>query len=155
VARLLTAGRLRRRFGFRVARVRGRRDGLAALDALLALPLDIVALRSAGMRVEPETLLWLVAAMVGPEWTRGERFSLAHIDEGGHVIYLHVRDGRTPHVSRTAPEGRVATEIDGSPSALAEIIAGERRPPDDAPAVRGDRGPLSSLRDWVKRAQSE
>jgi hypothetical protein len=44
-AKLLAAGRIRRRFGFGVlSRVRGDRDGLAALDALLALPLDLPAL---------------------------------------------------------------------------------------------------------------
>ena len=41
IARLLVAHGIWRRLGPRVARVRGRRDGLAALQALLALPLDL------------------------------------------------------------------------------------------------------------------
>jgi hypothetical protein len=63
-AKLLAAGRIRRRFGFWVlSRVRGHRDGLAALDALLTLPLDLPALVDGGMSTDPAILaqlqLWI------------------------------------------------------------------------------------------------
>ena len=48
-AKLLVAGTIRRRLGFGVSRVRGNRAGLVALDALLALPLDLPALADGGM----------------------------------------------------------------------------------------------------------
>ena len=50
-AKLLAAGRIRRRLGFWVlSRVRGNRDGLAALDALLALPLELPRSSTAACR---------------------------------------------------------------------------------------------------------
>jgi hypothetical protein len=66
-AKLLAAGRIRRRFGFWVlSRVRGNRDGLAALDALLALPLDLPALVDGGISTDPSILaqlqLWIKRA---------------------------------------------------------------------------------------------
>ena len=154
LARLLIAGPLRRRLRLRVARVRGRRDGLAAIDALLGLPLELSGLRGAGMRAAPELLLALVAGMIEPAWTRGERFTLSHSDGDSAPIFLVVRDGRAPEVTRTPPEGRVATEIVCSAAALVDVLAGS---PGVSPApdvVRGDRGPLTSLRDWIQRAQS-
>ncbi len=53
-AKLLAAGRIRRRLGFWVvSRVRGNRDGLAALDALLGLPLELPALVDGGISTDP------------------------------------------------------------------------------------------------------
>ena len=61
-AKLLAAGRIRRRLGFWVlSRVRGNRDGLAALDALLALPLDLPALAEAELSTDPLILAQLQA----------------------------------------------------------------------------------------------
>ena len=164
LARLLTVGPLRRLLRFGIARVRGRRgthrlgwrgdDGVDAIRALLALPLDLTGLRAAGMRPEPETLLALVAAMIDPAWTRGERFTLAHVDEQARTVYLQVRDGEPPRVSRTAPEGRVATEASGSATALAVALSGSQPAWERSVTVRGDSGPPALLTDWVKRAQS-
>jgi hypothetical protein len=61
-AKLLAAGRIRRRFGFWVlSRVRGNRDGLAALDALLGLPLDLPALVDSEISTDPLILAQLQA----------------------------------------------------------------------------------------------
>jgi hypothetical protein len=153
-ARRLLAGRLRRLVPLGLARVRGRRDGLAAPRALLALPLDLAGLHAAGMRAEPESLLALVAGMIDPTWTRGERFVVGHVDERGAAVHLQIRDGRAPRVTRGAPAGRVATVLRGSADGLCESLAA---PPGTSPAVpcSGDRGPLELLREWVNRAQSE
>lgn len=151
IARLLTAHGIWRRVGLRVARVRGRRDGLVALAALLSLPLDPVALRDAGAMRRGEAVLGLVAAMVDPAWTAGESFVLAHRDPDGTVTYLTVRDGRRPAVTRTDPAGRVATTIDGPTDVLVTALSGAPAP---AEHVSGDEGPLQSLRTWIKRAQS-
>ncbi len=73
-AKLLAAGRIRRRLGFWVLpRVRGNRDGLAALDALLTLPLDLPALvdgRDVDGPVDP-------GAAAALDQTRTERIKLA------------------------------------------------------------------------------
>jgi hypothetical protein len=59
-AKLLAAGRIRRRLGFWVlSRVRGNRGGLAALDALLALPLDLPALVDGSVSTDPAILAQL------------------------------------------------------------------------------------------------
>lgn len=151
IARLLTAHGIWRRVGLRVARVRGRRDGLAALEALLALPLDLVALSDAGATLRAEALLGLVAGMVDPAWTAGERFVIALRDPDGRVTYLGVRDGRPLQVIRTAPAGRVATTIDGSPDVLVAVLSGAAVPDGH---VSGDVGPLESLCTWIKHAQN-
>jgi len=61
-AKLLAAGRIRRRLGFWVlSRVRGNRDGLQALDALLALPLELPALAELELSTDPLILAQLQA----------------------------------------------------------------------------------------------
>jgi hypothetical protein len=151
VARLLTAHGIWRRLGPRVARVRGRRDGLAALRALLALPLDLAALRDAGATLRPEASLALVAAMIDPPWTAGESFVIAHRDPEGQATYLTVRDGRAVEVSRTPPPGRVATTIEGSADVLVAVLSGGPAPDG---RLSGDAGPLASVRTWIKHAQT-
>ncbi len=151
IARLLTARRIWRRLGPRVARVQGRRDGLAALQALLSVPLDLGSLLAAGVRLRPGAALALVAAMVEPAWTAGEQFVIAHRDPEGQTVYLAVRDGRAPEVAWTAPAGRVSTTIAGPVDALVIVLTGGET---SEAEIRGDQGPLTSLRTWIKRAQS-
>jgi hypothetical protein len=155
IARLLAAGPLRRLLRLGLARARGRRDRVGALRALLALPLDLGALRAAGMRDEPETLLALVAAMIDPAWTRGERFALAHVDERGATVFLEVRDGSAPLVTRAAPEARVAVTLSGTAGELAGALAtgGPGVAAQAGHAVGGDAAALALVRGWVNRAQ--
>jgi hypothetical protein len=154
LARLLVAGRLRRRLGFGVARVRGDRDGLAALDALLALPLDLPALVAGGMLSDPTALLSLVAAMVRPEWTRGAYFAVSHRDGDAPPTYLRFGGGRRPEVTSTAPAGPIATVISCAEHDLASVLAGVLVPGTAAVQVLGDTAPLQQLQGWIKRAQS-
>jgi hypothetical protein len=151
IARLLTAHGIWRRLGPRVARVRGRRGGLVALEALLSMPLDLVALRDAGATLRAQSVLGLVTGMVDAAWTAGESFVIAHSDPDGEVTYLTVHDGRALAVTRTAPAGRVATTIDGPADVLVAVLSGAPAPDG---RVSGDEGPLQSLRTWIKRAQS-
>jgi hypothetical protein len=151
IARLLTAGRFRRRVGRRVARVRGRRDGIAALTALLGTPLDLRDLHSAGVRPDPVTAFALVASMIDPSWTRGERFALAHEDPQAASTFLIVRDGGPVQVVRRSPEARVDTTLACAGDQLLAVLAGDGVP---GAAVRGDERPLAVLREWIKLAQS-
>ncbi len=151
IARLLTAHGIWRRLGPRVARVRGRREGLVALQALLTMPLDLGALRAAGATLRPQASLALVAAMIDPAWTAGESFVIAHRDPEGPATYLTVRDGRSPEVTRTPPAGRVATTIEGSADVLVAVLSGAPAPDG---RLSGDGGPLTSLRTWITHAQS-
>jgi hypothetical protein len=150
IARLLTAGWFRRRFSPRVARVRGRRDGVAALRALLGTPLDLRELHRAGIRLEPATAFALVAAMVEPAWTRGERFTLAHEDPRAASTFLTVQAAGGVSVARRPPEGRVATTVACPAGQLLAVLAGEPVP---GVVVRGDERPLATVREWIKLAQ--
>ncbi len=157
LARLLAAGPLRRLLRIGLARVRGRREGLSALSALLALPLDLGALRAAGVALDGETLFTLLAAMIEPGWTHGERFTVSHTDERSHTVFLQIRDGEPPLASREPPAGRVATALSGSVEGLWRMFAdgGSAAPAGDASVlVSGDLGPLTLVRTWANRAQS-
>ncbi len=155
IARLLTARGLKRRFGRRVAKVSGRRDRLGALEAVLDTPPDLRGLHRRGLRLDAVAALELVSAMVEPEWTVRERFTLAHRDrdrdrEAG-AAYLEVGDGRPMTVTREAPAGRIATTILCPADGLLPLLGGQ---PDPAARVEGDLGPLTALRGWIDRAQS-
>jgi hypothetical protein len=129
---------------------------VGALRALLALPLDLGALRGAGVMVDSETLFTLLAAMIEPGWTHGERFAISHTDERGHAVFLQIRDGGPPVVSLEPPAGRIATELSGPAEALWQALADGTQPPQGGGglAVRGDQGPLTLVRTWANRAQS-
>jgi len=154
-AKLLVAGKIRRRLGFGVSRVRGNRDGLVALDALLGLPLDPPALVAAGMLADPPAVLSLVAAMVVPEWTQRERFAISHRDGDSPATYLVIADGRGPEVTMVAPTGPIATVISCARADLASALTGSPALKPAAVQVLGDPAPLAQLQGWIKRAQSE
>ena len=135
--------------------MRGNRDGLAALDALLALPLDLPALVEGGMSTDPSILLSLVAAMVRPDWTRGARFAISHRDGNAPATYLLVADGRRPTVTMVAPTGPIATVISCAQADLASALTGSPALEPASLQVAGDPAPLAQLQAWIKRAQSE
>ncbi len=151
LARLLTAGWFQRRFG-RTARVRGRREGVVALSALLGAPLDLGALHRAGVRPDPVITFALLAAMIDPAWTAPERFTLAHATPEATRTYLVVREGRPLTATRLAPDGGATTTLTCATEHLLAALAGE-----PAPGIRvtGDVGAFLSVRRWIKRAQSE
>ncbi len=152
IARLLTAGRFRRLFGRRGARVRGRREGVVALASLLGAPLDLGALHRAGVRPDPLIAFGLLAAMIDPAWTATERFTFAHATPGSTRTYLILGEGRPLVATRIAPEGGPSTTMHCATDDLLAALAGE-----PVPGVRvdGDVGAFLSLRKWIKRAQSE
>jgi hypothetical protein len=152
IARLLTVSGWRRLLRRRVARVRGRKEGVAALSSLLAAPLDLGALHRAGVRPDSLTAFALLAAMIDPAWTQTERFTLAHASPEASRAYLVVREGRAPSATRIAPEGGATITLHCATDSLLAALAGEAVP---GVRVDGDVGAYLSLRKWIKRAQSE
>jgi hypothetical protein len=152
IARLVTASRLRRFLRRGTARVRGRREGVAALSSLLGAPLDLGALHRAGVRPDPLIAFGLLAAMIDPAWTETERFTVAHASPGASRTYLIVHEGRPLTATRIAPQSGPSTTIHCVTDDLLATLAGE-----PVPGVRvdGDVGAFLSLRKWIKRAQSE
>jgi hypothetical protein len=151
LVRLLTAGPLRRRFGRGVARVRGRRDRLAALRALPAVRLKLRGLHRLGVRLEPELALVLAALMIDPAWTAKESFAIGYLGEGRPPVYLLIRDGDPPAVTGEAPATGVVATIAGPADAAALALSGEHVA---EVKVSGEEWPLALVRKWIKRAQS-
>ena len=157
IARLLTASPWRRRLGWlpgrhRVARIRGDRDRLPALEKLLEAPLTLSRLRAAGVVVDPLLALTLAAVMIEPEWTAGERFTIGHRDAPVPApdAYLHVLGGRPPLATAEPPHGPVATVIVCPGEQLLGVLAGE---PGARFALEGEERPLALVRQWLDRAQ--
>jgi len=156
IARLLRAGPVRRRLGRlapgrRMARLRGDRARLPALDALIGARLTLAELEAAGVELDPLLALTVAALMIEPGWTAGERFTIAHRspEDASPGSYLHVRDGRPPLASAEAPHGPVATVLESPAADLLGVLAGAT----DARLV-GEEHPLVLLRQWLDRAQS-
>jgi len=152
LARLLTSGRLRRRIGRGRARVTGNRRALRALMALVRAPLSLHQLYAEGVRMSPLLAFTVLSLMIDPDWTKAERFTLAHQDSGAQAagVFLNVRDGAPLSVTDTAQSGPVTTIVCPADVLLA-VLYGESPPEVE---VRGDARPLALLQSWVKRAQS-
>ena len=157
IARLLTAGPLRRRIGWlagrhRVARIRGDRSRFPALEHLIDAPLSLSQLRAAGVRIDPVLAMTVAALMIEPEWTAGERFVIGHREAPAPVpdAYLHVLGGRPPLATAEPPHGPVATVIVCLGEELLGVLAGE---PGARFALEGEDRPLALVRQWLDRAQ--
>jgi hypothetical protein len=157
IARLLAAGRVRRRLGRlapgrRLARVRGDRGRVAALDRLVEAALTLEQLGAAGVAFDPLLAMTVVSVMIDPGWTAGERFVVAHRQpqDASPDAYLHVRDGRPALASAEAPQSRTSSTIICPAEELIGVLAGSGT----AAEVAGDERPLSLLASWLDRAQS-
>jgi hypothetical protein len=153
VARAVLAGRLRRRLGRGLARVKGDQDAFGALAELVRAPLSMRELHAAGVRLDPHLALTVVSLMFDPGWTAGASFTLAHQATGSRVAetYLNVRDGHPLSVSDAAPPSPPETTIVCPPDSLLLVLAGVRR---SDTFVRGEHRPLELLEQWLERAQS-
>jgi hypothetical protein len=158
IARLLAAGPLVRRLGRLapgrpVARVRGDRRRVAALDGLIGGRLTLAQLYGAGVRLDPLLTVTLAAVMIDATWSRGERFTLGHREVGALApdTYLLVRDGRPPLASAGAPHGSAATVVVCPGDQLLAVLGGAVAPTE----VVGDERPLAAIRQWLDRAQSD
>jgi hypothetical protein len=157
IARLLAAGPARRRLGRlglgpRLARIRGDRTRLAALEHLITAPLTLTQIHAAGVRLDPVLALTVAALMIEPGWTGGERFTIAHREPeaASPDAYLHVRDARAAVVTEEPPHGPVATTIESPPDELLAVLAGGQVA---SVAISGDQRPLTLVRHWLDRAQ--
>ena len=161
LARLIAAHPVRRWLLRRgLARASGSRSTLKALRALVRTPLSLEQLRAAGVHPSPALSLSLVAAMVQPDWTKGETFTILHREPEAGLAGpgLRVRDGAPVVVSEPGGAGSrrahavcpTTTIVCSSASLLAVF--------DDAggpeTSVQGDSRPLAVVQSWVKRAQS-
>ncbi len=157
IARLLAAGRVRRRLGRvplpgRLARVRGDRRRLPALEHLIDAPLTLGQLRIAGVGLDPLLALTLAAAMIDPDWTVGERFTIAYREPhaASPGVYLRVRDAQAAMATEEPPHLPVATTVECPPDDLLGVFVGDQVA---SVAISGDQRPLALVRQWLDRAQ--
>jgi hypothetical protein len=155
-ARLLAAGPVRRRLRWlaprrRVARVRGDRRRLVALDRLIAAPLTVGQLHAAGARLDPGLAMTVAGLMIEPAWTAGERFAIGHREPAAASpgAYLQVRAGKPPLPLSEPPHGPVETIVVCPAQELFAVLAGAG----EADEVAGERRPLTLLAQWLERAQ--
>jgi hypothetical protein len=154
LARLLAAGRLRRRIlRLGLARAKGNRGTLAALRELVRAPLRLEQFGAAGVEPEPALALALVAAMIEPSWTTTERFTIAHREPHAQAAgaCLCVRDGALHSLSGGEHAGPVTTTLVCPAGLLLAALEGAAGA--DA-VIEGDARPLALLQSWCKRAQS-
>jgi hypothetical protein len=90
--------------------------------------------------------------MIEPEWTAGERFTIAHRGPPAPSsdAYLHVRSANPPLAATEPPHGPVATVIVCPPDDLLAVLAGD---PSASLRIEGDGRPLTLARQWLDRAQ--
>jgi hypothetical protein len=148
VAAVLTGGRLRRRMGRLLLDVPGRRARLTALTEIVRSPPPLATLE-----LDPIDMLALVAALIEPEWTAGERFTVAYRRPAATrpEALLRVADASRPTVSAPLVPAIGTSTIVCPPSALSGVLAG----PEPALAMlEGEEQPVLLLRRWIARAQS-
>ncbi|HEY8625839.1 MAG TPA: hypothetical protein VIL82_07520, partial [Solirubrobacteraceae bacterium] len=150
LARLLTAGWVRRRTKLGIARVRGDRTHLTALTALIGTPLSLGELHDAGVRLDPLMALTLVSLMIDRSWTKGEKFTVGLEEAGVARAFLKIRSRFRPVVLEAESADRVDTTVVAEADSLLAVLAGRR---DAAAEVRGDERALSTLLEWINRAQ--
>jgi hypothetical protein len=152
LARRFTATWLRRQLHFGVARLKGKdAKRVTAVDALIDTDLGLSGLYHAGVRFAPHTSLMLLSRVIDPSWTEGVRFALAYGTPSGPSSYLVVGAEKGLQVADSAPDGRALTTITGPPGSLEQVLDGAQG---EDVVVAGEDWPLTSLRKWIKRAQS-
>lgn len=151
LARLLLARRRRRRG----TRVRGSRRRVRELRRLVADPLALRDLASAGAMLDPQLALMLVALAIDPSATYGHRFTIAHAPLAGGPAdaWLRIQNGGPPAVLRTRPGETPVATIRCTRGALLPTLAGLAAPRGEAVAIDGDGDAVALLRAWIARTE--
>jgi hypothetical protein len=154
LARTIAAGRMRRRLGRRMARVTGDHEAFGRLGLLVHTRLTLSELHAAGVRLDPEFVFSLIARMIEPAWTVGERFTLAHQLPGTATatVHLEVRDGAPVSTAAGPPPGPPDTTVIAPADTLPAALATASPPPQIS--VEGRSEPLVRMAEWLERAQS-
>jgi hypothetical protein len=153
LARTVAAGRLRRRLGRRMARVAGDHVAFARLGLLVRTPLTLGELHDAGLELDPRQTFALIARMIEPAWTVGERFKVAHQLPGATTpdAQLEVKDGAPVSAGEGPPAGPVDATIVCPVLSLVKAVSRQTAP---EVTIEGRPELLARLADWVERAQS-
>jgi len=94
--------------------------------------------------------LTLVSLMIDRSWTKGEKFTVGLEEAGVARAFLKIRSRFRPVVLEAESADRVDTTVVAEADSLLAVLAGRR---DAAAEVRGDERALSTLLEWINRAQ--
>jgi hypothetical protein len=150
LARVLVAGRIRRRIRWEKERLACAPKTVSELVPLVRLRASPAQLRAAGVGLEPGLAFSVVAFSVEPAWTGGHRFTIAH--RGPDLVtYFTVLDRTRPVVGTEPPPAPVTTTICCLDEALFPVLCGELPP---GVTVLGALAPLQLVQRWFARATS-
>ena len=144
---------------FGPARIRGRKRRAKALRALPTATTALAEAARAGAQLEPELVYRTLAYAVHPSWTRGHRFTIAQIVDGGgaggdEIWYLTANDGAGLSVAPT-PRGHTPdASVSMSRDVFDRLLRGEPVASGERPVVRGDREAVAHMTAWTRRAQA-
>jgi hypothetical protein len=146
-----TPPRLRRFSG--PQRVSGRkRRCKPVLSALVGARISFDAVLKAGVQLDAELVMAVLAHAIDPAWTRGHRFTVEQ-RVGEASWFIVARDAGGVGVTRARPEPAPEATVTLTPDAFQCLLRGEPAPSRQRPTVRGDRLAVAHLKAWTDRAR--
>jgi hypothetical protein len=96
-----------------------------------------------------------LALAIDPEWTRGQRFTVALevVGPRGGTWHVTADDGARVAVHEAPSGGAVDAVVHTSQVGLQHLLDGEPPPPGEKAALRGDAAAIGLLGQWSDRAR--
>jgi hypothetical protein len=118
------------------------------LRRLAKTPLPWERLAAAGVTLDANLAYRWIALAVDPKWTRGERFTIAHVpqEDPDRPWFVRADDGRPLTVTAAEPRDRPAAEVHCPDAGLAAFLA---QAVDHPARVTGDAGAVALLLAWA------
>ncbi len=148
-ARLLVAGRVRRRIGWERAGLDCSPRVMAELAKLVRLNASPAELYRAGVRLGPHLAFALVACSIRPGRTAGHSFTIAHADGPAPDAFLTLRNGARPSASIEPTPVEAIAIVRCVGTELLGVLAGE---PYVSSSVDGDLHALELVQQWFAQA---
>jgi hypothetical protein len=134
-------------------RVSGRkRRAKPVLCSLVTARLSLDEAVKAGVELDVELVMALLAHVIDPAWTRGHKFTVEQ-RVGESSWFIVARDAGGVGVTRTPPNGSPQATVTLTPDAFQCLLRGEPAPSGERPTVRGDRLAVAHLKAWTDRAR--
>jgi hypothetical protein len=134
-------------------RVSGRkRRSKPVLSALVSARISFAEALNAGVELDVELVMAVLAHVIDPAWTRGHTFTVEQ-RVGDTSWFIVARDAGGVGVTRTPPATSPQGTVRLTPDAFRSLLRGEPAPPGQRPAVRGDRLAVAHVKAWTDRAR--
>jgi len=134
-------------------RVSGRRRrSRPVLAALARSRISFDDILKAGVQLDAELVMAVLAHVIDPAWTRGHAFTVEQ-RIGQASWFIVARDAGGVGVTRTPPAGGHQARVMLTADAFQCLLRGEPAPAGERPTVRGDRLAVAHLKAWTDRAR--